>query len=565
MPVPPDDPQRTRLIAQAIALCSRWKSLSEDEAQKTQISDRLQQLWQELATFNHPLQTEAIAIEEIPLQVRYCFVQAVCFSSRYSQLGGSCLSGTLNSPTLATYVCDPIPLQWHQSAIVEQLCEHFQLSAIDTIAIENQLNKIDGAIEQQKAIIQALVAEFGGIDNRQQALELFSALFGIKVLPETAIDCLATPMQLVFAIDYEQQRLRDKTLWSSLAQSDRDILAQFLIKINRFNFTQFECFPSFGYLEAVNIPDQLSNKLIEATGYSKPVIVQAIARSVSLVPTSKSEAFLIHDIWGHFWQLFLTQFDSDYAIMSTAHKDLNPGLAAYTEQGVINLRELFILEGNQVKLEEKKARLFFHGEVQQRLGHLFTHLVGEMLADISEFKWLWQNNPTSDNLPSSSLFKNLPTKIDLSLIDLDFLFLQVLEPLLSYKMSVVEDSLLEQELIAEWSNHTLQLRLSLKRAVVKMYSIFLEEYSQCYQPNIKLADGIFGDLLTNLVYLQNILNQLYTLPIQQKNLPYQDLILLFVGCYCSADCYQDFWDLDDVLAEYFLPCWLNLNKFKATC
>ena len=517
-------------------------------------------MWKELETFNHPLQTKLLDIESIPLQVRRCFVQAVCFSTRYSQLGGSSLSGTLGSPTLESYTCDRIPLEWHEPAIVKQLCQQFGLSQTDIREIKQSLVKIDAAINRQKAIIQALIAEFGGIDNRQQVLKLFSSLFGITVLPEAAIDCLATPMQLVFAIDYQQQQLRDETLWSSLAQGDRHTLTKFFTEINRFNFSQFEHFPSFGYLDGVNIPTQLCNKLVKVTGYSKPAIIKAIARSISLVPTYKSEAFLVHDIWGHFWQLFLTQFDSDYAIMTTANQELNPGLAACTEQGFIVLRELFVVENNDVKLLEEKARQFFQGEVKQRLGHLFTHLVGEMLADINEFKWLWQNHHQQENLPSSSLFKDLPTKLDLSLIDIDFLFVRVLEPLLSYKISITQDSLLEQELLADWNNYNSQVRLNLKQAIAKMYSIFLEEYTLHYQPNSKQADGIFGNLLTNLLYLQNILNQLYTFAIENQDLPYQDLILLFVGCYCSADCYQDFWDLDDVLAQYFLPCWLNLAQ-----
>ena len=183
-----------------------------------------------------------------------------------------------------------------------------------------------------------------------------------------------------------------------------------------------------------------------------------------------------------------------------------------------------------------------------------------MLADINEFKWIWQNARSQQKLPSSSLFKNLPTKLDLSLIDVDFLFVRVLQPLLSYELSVVQDSLLEQELLAEWQNSAPTVRLNLKQAIAQMHRIFLVEYAEYYQPNLKLANGIFGQLLANLLYLQNVLNQLYIFPIEKRQLPYQDLILLFVGCYCSADCYQDFWDLDDVLAQYFLPCWLILAE-----
>lgn len=560
MPAPPINARRTQLLEQAIALCLRFKSLADLDPQKAKVGKRLQQLWSELENFIHPLQNNSLEVEQIPLHVRRCFVRAVSFSTRYSQLGGAVFAGTLRSPTLESYTCDRVPLAWHQPEAIEKLCKQFALPPADGQEIEQSLVKIDRAIEQQKTVIAALIAEFGGINCRQQVLKLFSSLFNLTALPEAAIDCLATPMQLVFALDYQEQQLRDETLWSSLSKSDRQSLREFFTQIGQFSFEQFERFPSFGYLQAAQIHSGLYARLVTVTGYSKSEMIKAIARSISIVPTHKSESFLIHDIWGHFWQLFLTQFDSDYGIMTTANGELKAGLAAYTPEGPVSLRELFILEGTAINLVESKARLFFHGEVQQRLGHLFTHLVGEILADINEFKWLWHNRNHESKLPSSSLFKNLPTKLDLSLLDVDFLFVRVLQPLLSYELSVVQDSWLEQELLADWQRPDPVVRLNLKQAIAQMHSIFLAEYTLHYQPNLQLANGIFGQLLANLLYLQNVLNQLYTFPIDNQHLPYQDLILLFVGCFCSADCYQDFWDLDDVLAQYFLPCWFILSK-----
>ena len=374
MPAPQINAQRTQLLEQVIALCLRYKALPDADAQKAKTGDRLQKLWSELENFIHPLQTDLLEVTKIPLQVRRYFVRAVSFSTRYSQLGGHILSGTLHSSTLETYTCDPVPSDWHQPEIIERLSRIFALPESDILAIKQSLVQIDLAIEQQKTINAALMAEFGGIDNRQQVLKLFQALFNITAIPEAAIDCLATPMQLVFALDYQDEQLRDESLWLGLSSDDRQALTEFFAQINQFDFQQFKRFPSFGYLQSEQINPELCSRLVSVTGYSKSEIIKAIARSISIVPTHKSEAFLIHDIWGHFWQLFLTQFDSDYAIMTDAARGLKSGLAAYTTEGPIVLRELFLLEGTEVRLVESKARNFFHGEVQQRLGHLFTHL-----------------------------------------------------------------------------------------------------------------------------------------------------------------------------------------------
>jgi hypothetical protein len=191
-----------------------------------------------------------------------------------------------------------------------------------------------------------------------------------------------------------------------------------------------------------------------------------------------------------------------------------------------------------------------------------------MLADIAEFKFIWKHTKLSDQLPSSSLFKTEPTKLDLSLNDIDVLFLQVLKPLLEMEFSVLKDTKLETELLAEWAEahyptHSLEFRTSLKQAIVRLYQVFLEEYNKTYLPTMTGEIGIFTQAVSNLLYLQNAVSELYTDPTVKANpnLPFQDLLLVFVSSYCSSDSYADFWDVDDVLANYFLPCWQRLQQF----
>ncbi|WP_235108273.1 hypothetical protein [Acaryochloris sp. 'Moss Beach'] len=211
-----------------------------------------------------------------------------------------------------------------------------------------------------------------------------------------------------------------------------------------------------------------------------------------------------------------------------------------------------------------KAHLFFHGEVQQRLGLLFTHLIAEMIADAAEFKFVWDNPHHADQLLSSSVFKDLPTKLDLTLADIDFLFLQVLRPLVEIHLSALEETPLETDLLREWGQaghpvHALGLKTSLKTAIAALYQIFFQEYNTTYLPTLTGESSLFTDIVSNLLYLQNVLNELYTEPINKNAVPFQDLLLLFVGCYCSSDSYAEFWSLDDALAAYYWPCWHLLN------
>ncbi|MDY7012175.1 MAG: hypothetical protein SVX43_01025 [Cyanobacteriota bacterium] len=563
MPVPPLNLQRTQLLEEAIALTRRLKSAGVSDVQKPRLQKRLSQLGTQLQTYHHPLQRDRLPAETIPPHVRRCFLHAVRLLTRYPQLGGSQRGGTLNSPFLNRYRTDRLPEDWETDRFARHLCQTLALPGEIATEIDERLARIDRAIAQHRRIIQALLAEFNGLFTQKEVLRLFRALFGHLPLPERAIDGLCTPMQIAFAIDYQGEELRDRQLQAELREKDRQALAAFFSQIEQFSFQQFSHFPSFGYLDPHQIDPMLCDRLVAATGFPKADIRRAIARSVAIVPISKAEAFLVHDIWGHFWQFLLAEFDGDYAILAAADRPLKAGLAAYTADGPIALREVFHLGAGGVELAEDRARLFFHGEVRQRLGHLFTHLVGEMLADINEFKWLWQNRHLPESLPSSSAFKMTPTKLDLSLMDVDFLFLRVLQPLLSVRLSVLEESTLEQELLAEWGVGDAATRASLKQAIARLYHLFFEEYARCYQPSLTLTDGLFGSLISNLLYLQNAIDWLYTCPFAEGDLPFQDLLLLFISCYCSADCYADFWDIDDVLANYFIPCWLLLlNETK---
>jgi hypothetical protein len=131
---------------------------------------------------------------------------------------------------------------------------------------------------------------------------------------------------------------------------------------------------------------------------------------------------------------------------------------------------------------------------------------------------------------------------------------------------VSEDSPLETDLLTDWLQTPsvggdLRLRVSLKQAIARLYSIFLEQYKANYLPTLEGEIGVFAQIASNLLYLQNIVNELYTDFYAETDspLPFQDLLMVFIGSYCAADSYAEFWDIDDVLAAYFLPCWQLLN------
>ncbi|MBW4519299.1 MAG: hypothetical protein KME16_06305 [Scytolyngbya sp. HA4215-MV1] len=579
MPLAIDSPQR-QLLAEALQL-SRYlvaAGTTADPDIDKQRQSRLRQIREELKAFAHPVCRSPLAVEIIPLGVRQTFVQSVLLLTRYHQLGGTTWQGELDSPTLRQYAPDPIPAHWMSDDACDLLCQVFALSMEYQAALAQRLIEVDRQIAQQKRLMQAVREVADGGDGGTQgwgdaerekfptqsaSSVLFQSFFGDVPIPKAAIACIYTDMQLYFCIDYQDGQLRDVNLWNCLSFAEQEQVQAFLLSLQQFRFEQFRRFPTFGPCDPNRMNVEWCDRVAEQVGMTRSEVMRYLSRSVGIIPTAKAEAFLLHDIWGHHWQLMLTQFESDYTILTTCDEPLRAAETAYTVAGPLSCRELFDRQGDQVTVDEARALLFFHGEVQQRLGLMFTHLLGEMIADVAEFKFVWDYPQAVEQLPSSSLFKTDPTKLDLSLADVDFLFLRVLRPLLEVHLSVFEDSLLETELLSDWLKEqpdTLELRSSLKSAIVHLYQIFLQEYNATYLPTLTGEVGMFTQIVSNLLYLQNAINTLYTDPSIDIQLPFQDLLIVFIGCYCSSESYADFWTIDDVLAAYFLPC-LNLLQF----
>ncbi len=554
------DPTLHSLLSEALQLTRlSAQGTDADPELKQRRQERFRQLQTDLSQFSHPIQQDPLPVESIPLAVRRNFVRALLVMDRKLQLGGLNWQGSVVSPTLSRYRPDPFLLRSQEDPL-ELLIHGFELATTEIPNLQQQLRTIDQRITQQNQIISAALA------GHDQPLPLFNNLFGPLPIPAAALTWVYTDTQIYFCLDYQGDQLKDPDLWDHLSPSDQSLISHFLKQLQSSDFERFHRFPIFGPCQINQIDPDWCQGLSQQTGISPDRIHNALTCSVSIIPTEKAEAFLVHDIWGHYWQWILTQFESDYSILATCDQSLRAAETAYTPQGPLSCREIFSRSGEQVQIDPERARLFFRGEVEQRLGFLCTHLLGEMVADMAEFKFIADHPHSVADLPSSSLFKTQPTKLDLSLMDLDYLFLRILHPLLEFNLSITKDCLLEQDLLFDWAqpgeNSSPTLRIQLKQAITQLAQICFSEYERAYLPQIQTETSLFTRLVTNLLYLQNGVNQLCTLQGSEHeiNLPFRDLLQVFIGCYCSSDSYAEFWEIDDVLAAYFLPCWHRFNS-----
>ncbi|MGP1383303.1 MAG: hypothetical protein ACTS2F_07045 [Thainema sp.] len=578
MPAPAPDSVRRQLLAEALQL-SRFlvgNDSSEPRVQRRQ--ERLREIQATLQTYAHPVCCDRSSPAQIPLKVRQAFVESVLLVTRYHRVGGMQWRGTMPSPTLSQYQPDPIPASWDTETAIATLCQQYELSTDHQAGLKTLLAQVDHQIEQQHRIMQAVLASVEITPDTEQphlssAARLFRYLFTIDV-PVGLVQLVYTPLQVYFCVDVKAVEELEGGEGKTADGLDAIALAklkQLLMAAGSFSYSQFQRFPTFGPCDPMQIDREWVEQVAATVRVEVVALLRSLSRAVGVIPLHKAEAFLLHDIWGHHWQLMLTQFESDYAILADCDEPLRAGETAYTPNGPLTCQELFKLTDQTVTLDVQRARLFFHGEVRQRLGLLFTHLLGEMVADAAEFKFVWDYPQAADQLLSSSLFKTLPMKLDLSLADLDFLFLRVLKPLLEMELSALHFSPLEAELLTAWDAQghnveSLTCRTSLKCAISQLYHIFLSEYSADYLPTLAGSGSVFAEIASNLLYLQNAVNTLYTdfTSAQHPDLPFQDLLTVFISSYCSSDCYTEFWDVDDSLARYFLPCWLLLKAETAS-
>ncbi|NER80886.1 MAG: hypothetical protein F6K42_15215 [Leptolyngbya sp. SIO1D8] len=542
--------------------------------------NRIRTIQQSLQSCVHPICQDTLPLVEIPLSVRRAFVQAALLVSRYFAVGGVGWRGTLASPTLAKYRLDPIPAIWETPAGVAAMGDRFALPVTVMMEIETHLAQVDHEINQQRRIMTAVLETVGlAIDAADPLpsapfVSLFGKLFnGIQVAPNK-LSAIFTPTQLYFCVDFPDAE--DEQAWAGLTPADRQAdLKQLHQQLADFSFQKFKRFPTFGPCDPAGIDSQwiqqVCDRLNVAAQGGQPVspeaVIQRLSKSVGVLPQKDAEMFLVHDIWGHYWQLLFSQFEGDYATLADCGEALRIQETAYTSEGPLTCRELFHFEGVTVSVDPDRARQFFHGEVRQRLGLLFTHLLGELVADIAEFKFVWTNPNAAHELPSTSAFTDYPTNLDLTLADLDFLFLRILQPLLELQISPMEASPLETALLAiapvqqRSSEQWLRLKVNLKQAIAELHQIFLAEYSAAYLPTLATEDSLFAEVAITLLHLQNVINTLYTDPqfTQSDTVPFQDLLIVFISSYCSGDSYAEFWQVANVLADYFIPCWQYLR------
>jgi hypothetical protein len=329
-------PQQRSQVAEALHLARFLIGGDKATADPTLVArrrDRIRQLQQSLQACGHPVRRDPLPVGEIPLAVRQAFVRSVLLVRHYFAVGGTGWQGSLDSPTLAKFRPDPIPPQWYADDQGARLCQTFQLPAEWAAQLQRELAQVDADIRSQKALMAAVLDTVGLTAASTQPPQtafacLLTYLFGGLIVAPAQVQGIFTPTQLYFCLDF------------AAADPGNGALERLKQRLSTFTFAQFRRFPTFGPCLPEEIDGEWVQQLSDRTGLPATTILQRLPKSVGVLPLADAEMFLIHDIWGHYWQLWFSQFESDYASLADCDQPLRAGETAYTANGPLTCRDL---------------------------------------------------------------------------------------------------------------------------------------------------------------------------------------------------------------------------------
>ncbi|MCG8623955.1 MAG: hypothetical protein MJE68_18440, partial [Proteobacteria bacterium] len=273
--------------------------------------------------------------------------------------------------------------------------------------------------------------------------------------------------------------------------------------------------------------------------------------------------------WGHQWQESLLDFEEPYTALTLFKRPLSLTETASVLGEQTSFADTFVkTEAGKIALDSEKLQQFIDAELYERAIIAFTPILAEMLADVVEYKFLELYPEQAHLLPSSSLLKVFPSKLDLTLVDLRTCFGHVSEVFQNWVASESTQQELHKE-ICEKLNipNDATKHKELSQVLNTAGELCKAQLQAFYQPEWaweKTEDGhlklnAFSFAALNFLRIHTALIQTYA-DLSQVKTPYhfKDILVLAMGTFFERDPQQNIWQLDSFLTEAFLPRWKKL-------
>ncbi len=347
--------------------------------------------------------------------------------------------------------------------------------------------------------------------------------------------------------------------------------AQFLRRI--WQVEPFAHFPVFGTFNAEGLDVSFRQTIADVTGLSMELVTTTLTRMIGFLPIEELDKYLIHDTWGHQWQESLLDFEELYTELSLFDRPLSVMESASVLGERTTFGDAFLKSASgKIHLDKELLTQFIDAELYERSIVAFTPILAEMLADVVEYKFL-KLHPEQDHLmPSSSLLKDYPSKLDLTLEDLHNCFERASEAFQTWVDTEEAKHRLHHEIcekfdIQESESNYKELSNILEKAV----AICKERLERFYQPewywektednSLKLNAFSFAAL--NFLRIHTAFLHTYQELSQiQTSYGFMDALVLAMGTFFEKEPQRHIWQLDRFLTDGFLPRWEKFAEAK---
>ncbi len=450
----------------------------------------------------------------------------------------------------------------------------FNLNSGTVDRLNRDLSMRARPLNHRHQIMKSLETRFNLVSDNPKLdadiLRIFRALYPgapfevgeVKLVKTSSALYFCLPTEPIEKPDASKQHEENDTSEASKTDSEK-----FLRKI--WEVEPFAHFPVFGTFNAKDLDLTLRQEIVTDTELPLELITSTLTRMIGVLPLAELDKYLIHDTWGHQWQESLLDFEVPYTALTLFQRPLSLAETASVFGKQTSFSDTFAkTESGTIELDPAKLQHFIDAELYEREIIAFTPILAELLADVVEYKFLELYPEQEHLLPSSSLLKAFPSKLDLTLADLRTCFVHAAELFQNWVTSASTQQDLHAEICEKLdipndaSKHE-EVSQILSRAVelckAQLHAFYQPEWSweQTEDGYLKLNAFSFAGL--NFLRIHTALIQTYK-ALSEIEAPYgfKDILVLSMGTFFERDPQQNIWQLDSFLTEAFLPRWEKL-------
>lgn len=458
----------------------------------------------------------------------------------------------------------------------------FDLDSETVDELNRQLSTRTNPLHHRHQIMKSLETRFNLVSDNPKLnadiLQLFRSLYPGAPFVAGEVRLVKTSSALYFCLPPEPQ---DKVEASSIPADERSkahktsqrptaYYEKFLRKI--WEVEPFAHFPVFGTFDAEDLDLDFRQKISADTALPLELVTSTLTRMVGVLPLEELDKYLIHDTWGHQWQESLLDFEKPYTALTLFKRPLSLTETASVLGEQTSFVDTFVKsETGTIELDPVKLQQFINAELYERAIIAFTPILAEMLADVVEYKFLELYPEQEHLLPSSSLLKAFPSKLDLTLMDLRICFAHASEIFQNWIASEPTQQQLHKEICEKFDipNDTTKHK-ELSEVLSRAVELCKAQLHAFYQPEwtwetVKMGEdgdlklNAFSFAALNFLRIHTALIQTYKDLSEIKGpCGFKDILVLAMGTYFERNPQQNIWQLDSFLTEAFLPRWEKL-------